>query len=72
MHLYFYTGIPCPVPPSGTNANVTQGSFVYEDTTSYVCWIGYEYKKGDYNITCDATGNSVPGFWIHTPLQCKR
>ena len=68
---YFYTGIPCDAPPAGTNADVTSGSFVYEDIAFYECWTGYEYKNGDYSITCDATGNNVPGFWIGTPLNCK-
>ena len=66
MHPYNYIYIPvsCGTLTKVNHATVDDGNeakdFTYLEKYTYTCDVGYEFKSGDGEVSCQADGNFTP------------
>ena len=64
--IFLCSGISCGSPGTIVNGTeVVNEGFLYEDTITYQCDLGYEQSAGDTSVTCQADGS-----WSGATLEC--
>lgn len=61
-----WLAVPCDetVPPHTYMVDYT--TLTFGGTSTLACVTGYEYKQGDYVLTCNSEGG-----WAGDPLECE-